>query len=219
MELQEKVQKVRNLVDDDETLKSWIKRAHQGWITGWELVALEHYFIYDPDNKDQSSEEIVEDWSKIIDWGLTNKKIIPYSKHSFRPLDLEELENLKGDDWLIAVNDADHLVESSLRLEPFCGTTIDFLFKEIYPEDTKKLPESCNTQRKHTTNDLKILDKAIEKFWEDHDPKRPPKKGIVVAWLVEQGVSSTRIAESMDTIMRTPKARIGGNKPRTQKSK
>lgn len=155
MELQEKVQKVRNLVDDDETLKSWIKRANQGWITGWELVALAHQFIYDPDNNDQSSEEIVEDWSKIIDWGLDNKKIIPYSKHSFRPLGLKELENLKGDGWLIAVNDAEHLVEL-MKLEPFFAATIDFLFKEIYPEETKK-----QTPAKESTRKIENLCRAI----------------------------------------------------------
>lgn len=72
--------------------------------------------------------------------------------------------------------------------------------------------------RKHETPDLVALDKAIQEFWEGHDPDCPPKKETVVAWLVEQGISK-RIAESMDTIMRTPEARIGGNKPRAPKNK
>ncbi len=68
----------------------------------------------------------------------------------------------------------------------------------------------------HTTHEMEILGEAIQEFWENHDTDRPPKKELVVAWLINKGVSK-RIAESMDTIMRTPKARIGGNKPRTPK--
>ncbi len=45
MATQKRVQEIRNLVDDDETLKSWIRRAHKGWITGREFVALAHYFM------------------------------------------------------------------------------------------------------------------------------------------------------------------------------
>lgn len=211
-----RIQEICNLVDDDETLKSWIRRAHEGWITGREFVALAHYFIYKPDRKDQSSEKIVEDWIRIVNWGLGKRSVIPYSKHSYMPLTLEELEKIDKDDWLISVESADHLVES-LNLGAFCATTIDYLFEEIYPEETKKqTPAKESQQRKHTTEYIGIMEEAIQEFWENHDPNRPPKKDQVVSWLEQKGLS-TSLAESMDTIIRTPEARKGGQKPRTSK--
>lgn len=68
------------------------------------------------------------------------------------------------------------------------------------------------------TNEMKVLELARREFWEHHDPVRPPKKSAVVEWLKERGISQ-RIAEVMDTIIRPPAARIGGNKPRTPGSK
>ncbi len=132
------------------------------------------------------------------------------------PLTLEELEKIDGDGWLMSVESADHLVES-LGLGAFCVTTIDSLFKEIYPEETKKqTPAKESQQRKHTTEYLITMEEAIQKFWENHDPSKPPKKETVVAWLISKAVSK-RIAESMDTIIRTPEARKGGQKRRTPK--
>lgn len=64
---------------------------------------------------------------------------------------------------------------------------------------------------KHTTPNLEILKQAIVEFWENHDPESPPKKETVVSWLVERKVSN-RVAEGMDTIMRTEQAQKGGNK-------
>ena len=216
MATQKRVQEIRSLVNDDETLRSWIRRAHKGWITGSEFVALVHYFIYEPDRKDQSNEKIVEDWIKIVNRGLGKRSVIPYSKHSYMPLTLEELEKIDGDDWFMSVESADHLVES-LNLGAFCVTTIDSLFKEIYPEETKKqTPAKESQQRKHTTKYLITMEEAIQKFWENHDPNKPPKKADVVSWLEKRGLS-TRLAESMDTIIRTPEARKGGQKRRTPK--
>lgn len=87
-----------------------------------------------------------------------------------------------------------------------------FLFPKNMPQ------KSNNTRRKHTTEYLEIMEEAIQEFWENHDPNRPPKKDQVVSWLEQKGLS-TSLAESMDTIIRTPEARKGGQKPRTTKAK
>lgn len=79
----------------------------------------------------------------------------------------------------------------------------------LFPDDSSHNTRS--TWGQHTTDELEILKEAIQKFWEEHDPKRPPKKDIVVSWLMQKGLSQ-RIAQAMDTIMRTPEARKGGNK-------
>lgn len=84
----------------------------------------------------------------------------------------------------------------------------------LFPKDT--IPKSSDIQLTHTTEHLEIMKKAIQEFWENHDPNRPPKKAQVVSWLEKKGLS-TSLAESMDTIIRTPEARKGGQKPRTPK--
>ena len=83
------------------------------------------------------------------------------------------------------------------------------------PKQNSKLSEFGTHQQdgRHTTAELEILKEAIAEFWENHDPAAPPKSEIVVSWLKEKGVS-LRIAEAMDTIMRTSEARKGGNKKR-----
>jgi hypothetical protein len=63
----------------------------------------------------------------------------------------------------------------------------------------------------YETPDLTLLVKAVEKFWLRHDALRPPKKETIVSWLVGEGASA-RIARSIDTIIRSPQARRGGNK-------
>lgn len=70
----------------------------------------------------------------------------------------------------------------------------------------------------YTTHELNILEEAKQEFWENHDPNRPPKKETVVLWIMERGINKS-IAASMDTILRSAKARIGGNKPSTRKNK
>jgi len=68
----------------------------------------------------------------------------------------------------------------------------------------------------------KLLQYAVEHFWSDYDlenpdPRRAPYKNAVVDWLMAEAekqniarFSKTR-AEIMDTIMRCPKSRSGGN--------
>ncbi len=84
----------------------------------------------------------------------------------------------------------------------------------LFPKDVTLTPSGI--QRMHSTEYLEIMEEAIQKFWEKHDPNRPPKKDEVTSWLEKRKVSKT-IARSMDTIIRTPEARKGGNKPRTPK--
>ena len=66
----------------------------------------------------------------------------------------------------------------------------------------------------YTTHELEVLEKARQKFWVNHDPNKPPKSEIVEAWIIEQGISK-RKAQVMDSILRSPEARKGGNKSRS----
>jgi hypothetical protein len=69
---------------------------------------------------------------------------------------------------------------------------------------------------KHTSPNLELLKRAIAEFWEGHNPEAPPKGELVIPWLRKQKVSgrkvSLRLAEAIDTIMRTEEAKQGGNK-------
>jgi hypothetical protein len=68
---------------------------------------------------------------------------------------------------------------------------------------------------------MQLMFDAIDKFWKDYDLTKPdaskaPFKKNVVDWLIDEAkkrridFSKTR-AEHMDTIMRCPQARRGGN--------
>ncbi len=83
-------------------------------------------------------------------------------------------------------------------------------------EEKKKTPKPD-----HVTPDMQLMFDAIEKFWAGYDLSRPnpsiaPVKREVVDWLVQEArrrkidFSKTR-AEHIDTIMRCPESRKGGN--------
>lgn len=100
------------------------------------------------------------------------------------------------------------------------GITKESLEKLLldYKETINSAEEIGIASRDYATNEMKVLDQARREFWECHDPDRPPKKIVVVEWLKKRGISQ-RIAESMDTIIRPPAVRIGGNKTRIPRSK
>jgi hypothetical protein len=77
--------------------------------------------------------------------------------------------------------------------------------------DANKNIDAVATIGEYSTKDMRIMALAVNEFWVNHDPNRPPKKEAVVAWLVKNDVSE-RTAKSMDTIMRSDKAKKGGNK-------
>jgi hypothetical protein len=53
---------------------------------------------------------------------------------------------------------------------------------------------------------------AIDKFWIDYDPKRPPtKKHDVLPWLHENYEISASMAKAIDTMIRHPDRKAGGN--------
>lgn len=109
------------------------------------------------------------------------------------PLDQEHLVTLD----MVGIN-ADDLVAFLKKLP-----------KEA--EHKQQQNNSADMNTKHTTKDMETLNRAATKFWANHNKDAPPKKDVVVDWLVNEGVSK-KLAESMDTIMRTPNARKGGNK-------
>ena len=79
-------------------------------------------------------------------------------------------------------------------------------------ENKQPLTEIADvSQVSYTTEEIEIQKIAVTTFWQNYDPARPPKKDEIVAWLTEKGISK-RTAISMDSVMRPPKTRKGGNK-------
>lgn len=79
-------------------------------------------------------------------------------------------------------------------------------------KNKKPLIEVADTNLvRYTTDEIEILNEATTNFWENHDPNRPPKKDEIVAWLEAKGISK-RTAISIDSMMRPPATRKGGNK-------
>lgn len=82
------------------------------------------------------------------------------------------------------------------------------------PEEEHKMPD-------YVTPDMQLMFDAIGKFWAGYNLSRPnpsiaPTKRMVVEWLVQEARSrrmdfSRTRAEHMDTIMRCPESRKGGN--------
>jgi hypothetical protein len=71
----------------------------------------------------------------------------------------------------------------------------------------------------YKTKEFEILEEAMQKFWRAHDPNKPPKKHEVMDWLTNEHGIGKRMAEVMDTIIRSTQARKGGNKSRQIKIK
>ncbi len=78
--------------------------------------------------------------------------------------------------------------------------------------DSKNL---TNVFSKYSTPLLDILSKAIEKFWLNHDSKKPPKQDEIITWLTAQSISA-REAKAIDTIIRPLSCKNGGNKARNK---
>lgn len=64
-------------------------------------------------------------------------------------------------------------------------------------------------------SELNVLFEAIQKFWVDADPNRPPKRDEIVSWIRER-VDSDAKANSIDSLIRPAWARQGGNKKQSK---
>lgn len=69
-----------------------------------------------------------------------------------------------------------------------------------------------NKIKKYTTPLLEIQEKAIEKFWLNHEPKNPPKAEAIIDWLITEHEIARRMAEAIDSIIRPLKFKQGGNR-------
>jgi len=177
MASQERIQEICNLVDDDETLKSWIKRAKEGWITGYECLALIHHSVCDPDNRDQNSGIIIDHWMQAINSGLENGILVPFSKHSYRRLALKDIKD-SNNEWFIGVSDADTLLQK-YNLSPFCADTINFLFEEVFPKEPKKQTSAKESPRKIENLCRAIACLAIDAYgYKPEDSKSPVPKQL-----------------------------------------
>ncbi len=86
----------------------------------------------------------------------------------------------------------------------------------------QNVPKQHKAKLSYCTPDMELMHDAVEKFWKDYDLTKPdaskaPFKNSVVNWLMEEakkrgiaGFSKSR-ADMMDTIIRCPVARQGGN--------
>lgn len=62
------------------------------------------------------------------------------------------------------------------------------------------------------TKEILVMVAAIERYWVEFDPSRPPiGEHEVIPWLLENGVSK-KLASAIDSIIRPQKFRSGGNR-------
>ena len=64
----------------------------------------------------------------------------------------------------------------------------------------------------YRTPEIDALIAAVHEFWLHHDPTRPPKREVVRAWLMEKYSITKNMAEAIDSIIRLPLHRAGGQK-------
>ncbi len=93
-------------------------------------------------------------------------------------------------------------------------------FKHLHEKDSES-SDAEMPRPAYCTQEMKLMYEAVEKFWSHYDLANPdPSKAYlkkeVTEWLIEQaqkrGITlSNNLAGAMDTIMRCPKARQGGN--------
>jgi hypothetical protein len=69
-----------------------------------------------------------------------------------------------------------------------------------------------NKIKKYSTPLLEIQEKAIEKFWLNHEPTNPPKSEAIIKWLIAEHTIARRMAEAIDSIIRPLKFKLGGNR-------
>jgi hypothetical protein len=95
-----------------------------------------------------------------------------------------------------------------------------FISSPFFEEPTEEQRELQGIH--YVTPDMQLMFDAVEKFWKQYDLRKPdkskaPYKQDVVNWLLEEakkrGISdfSKTRAQHMDTIIRCPEARKGGN--------
>jgi hypothetical protein len=187
----------------------WINRVKKrGVLTGEELLAVILFVVEDFTDSTRDGKVIINEWANEICSALDEKNIIARSHDSYLPLDGRP-DNWG---WVIKLSDADEFVKSR-GMGWTCTEIVEHLYKETFPNLDGCDGERIDTSKpiKYTTCDLNILNEAVQRFWANHDPEAPPKKDVVVAWLTEKKVSK-KIAEAMDTIIRSDKSRKGGNK-------
>lgn len=147
---------------------------------------------------------------------------ITLDRFMFRTKSAEKLQQFVGDaaqSGQIEINNSDDDLLSA-KLKP-----VDLIeFAKNLPLDLPMLGNNTTDKGRpaYATADMLLMYDAVEKFWSDYDLDAPnkntaPYKKDVVEWLMDEAekrniadFSETR-AKMMDTIMRCPKARSGGN--------
>lgn len=147
--------KICNLVETDDVLKSWIRRAYEErYVSGYQALAVIYYFIYDPENTEQNKEKVIDHWKTILSGAIDDRRLRVMDKDSFAWLNRDQAKNANGD-ALIYVSDIDDFLES-YEYNRFCSETIENLFGEIYPDEVK-----TSTNKKESTRLTENLYRAI----------------------------------------------------------
>nr|MBI1231869.1 hypothetical protein [Cytophagales bacterium] len=133
-------------------------------------------------------------------------KILRYTKDAFASNDL------------IPINDNADLLLKTVKPKEFVAWAKCLpLCLPVFESDTQKVEKETNI-----TPDMRLMMDARDKYWssydfENPDPRRAPQKEDVVKWLIQEAENrnmpalGNSKAKMMDTIIRCPKSRLGGN--------
>lgn len=151
-------------------------------------------------NKDQATPELFFKQSYLA------AKILHYTNDAFASNDL------------IPINDNADLLLKTVKPKEFVAWVKSLpLCLPIFESDTQKVEKETNI-----TPDMRLMMDARDRYWSDYDfenpdPRKAPHKEDVVKWLIQEANNrkmpslGNSKARMMDTIIRCPKSRLGGN--------
>lgn len=189
---------------------NWIVRVKKsGVLTGLQLLAVILHIIDDHTDQSRDARKIVDCWAVEISAALEAKILIARNRDSLLPL----IGKPNDWEWVLRLSDADDFVVLH-GMEWKISSEVEHLFNYFVSDESGSISDyddAPDASSSYSTHDLNILVQAKREFWDNHDESQPPKKEVVTTWLTEKGVSK-KIADAIDTILRSVKARKGGNK-------
>lgn len=131
---------------------------------------------------------------------------------------LQYAEDAFASNDLIPINDNADLLLKTVKPKKFVAWAKSLPLCLPALESTAQKAEN----ETYITPDMRLMMDAREKYWssydfENPDPRRAPQKEDVVKWLIQEAENrkmpalGNSKAKMMDTIIRCPKSRLGGN--------
>lgn len=165
----------------------------------WEAVCL----LLELEPNTQLTDDCYHDWvgRKIQDWGQQEPKAIAYTQ-CYATMQRSRLTAMPPKSWLEWAVNKGFSIPGKLRSAV-----------AMYAAIPDQRPS-------YATQEMQLIYAAVDKFWSEYDLSKPnphivPKKSEVVTWLLAEAHRrghnlSQTLADKMDTIIRCPTSRKGG---------